>query len=76
MINLLGEVGYEGEPFIEGIHDALEIPELSFHFYGKSFTKPFRKMGHVTVLDDDINEALNKANKAKQILKIKGSKEV
>ncbi len=76
MINLLGEQGYEGEPFIDGIHDALEIPELSFHFYGKSFTKPFRKMGHVTVLDDDINKALEKAMKAKDILKIKGSKKV
>ena len=76
MINLLGEVGYEGEPFIDGIHDALEIPELSFHFYGKSFTKPFRKMGHVTVLDDDIEKALEKAMKAKDILKIKGSKKV
>jgi 5-(carboxyamino)imidazole ribonucleotide synthase len=76
MINLLGEEGYEGEPFIEGIHDALEIPELSFHFYGKSFTKPFRKMGHITVLDDDIDKALEKANKAKSILKIKGSKKI
>jgi 5-(carboxyamino)imidazole ribonucleotide synthase len=76
MINLLGEEGYAGEPFIEGIHDALEIPELSFHFYAKTYTKPFRKMGHVTVLDDDIEEALKKANKAKEILKIKGSKEV
>ncbi len=74
MINLLGEEHYEGEPFIHGIHDALEIPELSFHFYGKSYTKPFRKMGHVTVLDDDINKALEKAMKAKDILKIKGSK--
>ncbi len=76
MVNLLGEEGFEGEPFIEGIHDALEIPELSFHFYGKSFTKPFRKMGHITVLDDDINKALEKAMKAKDILKIKGSKKI
>ena len=76
MINLLGEEGYEGEPFIEGIHDALEIPELSFHFYGKTFTKPFRKMGHVTVLDDDIDKALEKAMNAKAILKIKGSKKI
>jgi len=74
MVNVLGEEGYEGEPFIDGIHEALEIPELSFHFYGKSFTKPFRKMGHVTVLDDDIDKALEKAMKAKSILKIKGSK--
>ena len=76
MVNLLGEEGYAGEPFIEGIHDALKIPELSFHFYGKTYTKPFRKMGHITVLDDDIKKALEKANKAKDILKIKGSKKV
>jgi len=74
MVNLLGEDGYEGEPFIEGIHDALEIPELSFHFYGKTYTKPFRKMGHITVLDDNMDQALQKAMKAKKILKIKGSK--
>ncbi len=76
MVNVLGEEGYEGEPFIVGIHDALEIPELSFHFYGKSFTKPFRKMGHITVLDDDIDKALQKAMKAKDILKVQGSKKI
>ncbi len=76
MVNLLGEPGYEGEPVIEGIHEALEIPELSFHFYAKSFTKPYRKMGHITVLDDDIDAALKKAMKAKAILKIKGSKKI
>jgi len=76
MINLLGEEGYEGEPFIDGIHEALEIPELSFHFYGKTFTKPYRKMGHVTVLDDDIDKAFEKAMKAKDILKIKGNKKI
>lgn len=76
MVNLLGEEGYEGEPIIEGIHEALEIPELSFHFYGKSFTKPFRKMGHITVLDDNIDRALEKAMRAKNVLKIKGSKRI
>jgi 5-(carboxyamino)imidazole ribonucleotide synthase len=76
MVNLLGEEHYEGEPVIEGIHEALEIPELSFHFYAKSFTKPFRKMGHITVLDDDINKALEKAMQAKKILKVKGSKKI
>ena len=76
MVNLLGEEGYEGVPFIEGIHDALEIPELSFHFYGKKETKPFRKMGHITVLDDNLDVALSKALKAKDILKIKGSKKI
>lgn len=76
MVNLLGEEGYEGEPFIEGIHEALEIPELSFHFYGKKETKPFRKMGHITVLSEDLDEALKKALKAKDILKIRGSKKL
>lgn len=76
MVNLLGEEGYEGEPVIEGIRDALRIPELSFHFYGKTYTKPFRKMGHITVLDDDIDEAFKKAMKAKTMLKVKGSKKV
>ncbi|MDQ7067475.1 MAG: 5-(carboxyamino)imidazole ribonucleotide synthase [Sulfurimonas sp.] len=76
MVNLLGEEGYAGEPFIDGIHEALAIPELSFHFYGKTFTKPFRKMGHITVLDDDIDMALQKAMRAKKILKIKGSKKI
>lgn len=76
MINVLGEVGYTGEPFIEGIHDVLAIPELSFHFYGKSLTNPFRKMGHITVLDTTIDKALKKAMKAKNIIKIKGSKKI
>jgi 5-(carboxyamino)imidazole ribonucleotide synthase len=73
MVNLLGEEGYKGEPIIEGLHDALEIPGLSFHFYGKKDTAPFRKMGHITVLDENLDEALKKAYKAKDILKIKGS---
>jgi len=76
MVNLLGEEGYQGEPFVEGICEALKIPELSFHFYGKSLTKPFRKMGHITVLDDDVNKALKKAMRAKDILKVKGSKKI
>lgn len=76
MVNLLGEEGYEGEPCIEGLQEALKIPELSFHFYGKSVTKAFRKMGHIVVLDDDIDKALQKAMRAKDILKVKGSKKV
>jgi 5-(carboxyamino)imidazole ribonucleotide synthase len=73
MVNLLGEEGYKGEPIIEGIHEVLEIPGLSFHFYGKKETSPFRKMGHITVLDENLDVALKKAQKAKEILKVKGS---
>ena len=57
----------------EGIHEVLEIPGLSFHFYCKKETTPFRKMGHITVLDENLDDALKKAQKAKEILKVKGS---
>ncbi len=69
MLNLLGEEGYSGQPVIEGLHQALAIPGLSFHFYDKDMTKPFRKMGHITILDDN---AISTIKKVKNVLKIKG----
>lgn len=71
MINLLGEEGYEGPPIIEGVNKALSISGLSFHFYGKKVTRPFRKMGHVTILDKDLESAIEKAKKVKEFLKVK-----
>ncbi|WAM33068.1 5-(carboxyamino)imidazole ribonucleotide synthase [Caldicellulosiruptor morganii] len=71
MINLLGEEGYRGTPLIEGLEEALSIEGVSFHFYGKKLTAPFRKMGHVTVVDNDQERAIEKARKVKEILKIK-----
>jgi len=73
MINLLGEEGYQGQPIIEGLSEALSIPGLSFHLYGKKETRSFRKMGHVTILDEDIEEAIKKAEKVKNFLRITGS---
>ncbi|MGB9839514.1 5-(carboxyamino)imidazole ribonucleotide synthase [Thermovenabulum sp.] len=70
MVNILGGKGYEGAPLIEGLKEALSIEGLSFHFYGKSITKPFRKMGHITILDENIEKAVEKAVKAKKLLKI------
>jgi len=61
MFNLLGEVGYEGKPVIEGLEEALSLPGLSFHFYRKAITKPYRKMGHVTIIAPTVEEALQKA---------------
>ncbi|WP_271629541.1 5-(carboxyamino)imidazole ribonucleotide synthase [Caldicellulosiruptor sp. DIB 104C] len=71
MINLLGEDGYKGTPVIEGLIDALSIEGVSFHFYGKKVTAPFRKMGHITILDDNLERAIEKAKKVKEVLKIK-----
>ncbi|NVK49004.1 MAG: 5-(carboxyamino)imidazole ribonucleotide synthase, partial [Cyclobacteriaceae bacterium] len=51
MINLLGEEGYQGEAYVEGLEEAISEKGVYIHLYGKKLTKPFRKMGHVTVLD-------------------------
>jgi len=71
MLNLLGEAGYSGEPLIEGLHEALAIEGLAFHLYGKPSTKPFRKMGHITIVDKDLSQAMEKMYRIKNRLKIK-----
>lgn len=70
MFNLLGEPGYEGQPQIEGLRRALAIPGLAFHLYGKAITRPFRKMGHVTITKDSLDEAISTARSVKSFLKI------
>jgi len=72
MINLLGEPGESGPPVIRGLRAALAIPGVSVHFYGKAETRPFRKMGHVTVLDADIERAREKAEEVRRLLTIGG----
>ena len=61
MINILGQPGFEGEVRYEGLRGCMGVEGAKFHIYGKTRTKPYRKMGHVTVLDDDISSALEKA---------------
>src|SRR5690606_23903873 len=53
MVNLLGEKGFEGTPKYEGMAEALATPGVFVHLYGKSKTKSFRKMGHVTIVGKD-----------------------
>ena len=72
MLNLLGEEGYEGSPVVEGLQEALAIDGVSFHFYGKKKTYPFRKMGHVTIVNKNLEKAIEIAKKVKTFLKIKG----
>jgi 5-(carboxyamino)imidazole ribonucleotide synthase len=71
MMNLLGEANYEGAARYEGLTDCMGIEGVKIHLYGKKITKPFRKMGHVTVLANSIEEAKDKANIVKQKLKVK-----
>ncbi|WP_207533206.1 5-(carboxyamino)imidazole ribonucleotide synthase [Desertivirga arenae] len=71
MINLLGEKGYEGLADYEGMGEILKHEGVYVHLYGKKFTKPFRKMGHVTVVAEDREQAISKARFVQQTLKVK-----
>ena len=70
MINLLGEMGYEGPAKYEGMEDVMKFGGVYIHLYGKVNTKPYRKMGHVTIVDDDLVKAKQKAKTVKQLLKV------
>ena len=70
MINLLGEKGHEGAARYEGLDEALGQSGVYVHLYGKAMTKPFRKMGHITVTDKNIDEATRKAIALKNLVKI------
>lgn len=70
MVNLLGEEGFAGEARYLGLEGVLSIPGAYVHLYGKVITKPFRKMGHVTIVDDDLDSLKKKANFVKSTLKV------
>ena len=70
MINLLGEKNYSGNVLYEGMDEALKIPGVHVHLYGKKITKPFRKMGHVTVVNDSAAEAHRIARKLLSTIRV------
>lgn len=70
MVNLTGEDGYSGPVVYDGIEEVLAIPGTSVHLYGKAETRPFRKMGHITVTDKELSGARSKARKVKDIIKV------
>lgn len=76
MINLLGVPGFGGRPVIRGLRAALAVPGVSLHLYGKSTTHAYRKMGHVTVLDDDIEQARDKAEQVRDLIRIEGEERI
>lgn len=71
MVNLLGEDGYSGPARFEGLEQVLAMPGVYVHLYGKTVTKPFRKMGHVTIVDEDIALLRKKVEVVKSTLKVK-----
>ena len=70
MINILGEKGFEGKAIYNGLENVLDIKNIFVHLYGKEITKPFRKMGHVTILGKTTDDCLEKAKKVKQLLTV------
>ncbi len=70
MVNLLGEDGYEGPAVYEGMEKLLATPEVFPFLYWKAITKPFRKMGHITIMDADLASLKAKADFVRSSIKV------
>lgn len=70
MVNLLGEEGHTGPAYYEGMDNLLATQGVFPFLYGKKITKPFRKMGHITVTDSDLTKLKEKAEWVKGALKV------
>lgn len=70
IVNILGAEGHSGMAVYEGLTEVLAMDNVFVHLYGKTQTKPGRKMGHVTILHKDYQDLTYKANKIKHLLKV------
>ncbi len=70
MVNLVGAEDYQGPVHYENMDKILSLPGVIPHIYGKAETRPFRKMGHVTIVDKDLNEARRIAEKVKGMVRV------
>lgn len=70
MVNVIGSENNSGEVTYEGLEEVLSIDNAFVHIYGKRFTKPGRKMGHITILSTEKQDLIHKANKIKQALTV------
>ena len=70
MVNLVGEEGYNGNVVYKNIESIMKMDGVTPHIYGKKQTRPFRKMGHVTIVNDDLSEARKIAEVVKNSIKV------
>jgi 5-(carboxyamino)imidazole ribonucleotide synthase len=70
MVNLSGEEGYSGDVIYQNIEKILGWNGVTPHIYGKKQTRPFRKMGHVTIVNQDIKEARRIAEDVKNTIRV------
>ncbi len=70
MVNLVGEEGFTGQVYYENIDKIMAIDGVTPHIYGKCETRPFRKMGHVTIVNPDMDEARKVAEEVKNSIRV------
>ena len=70
MVNLVGAENHTGNVVYKNIEDIMALDGVTPHIYGKKQTRPFRKMGHVTIVNENINEARRIAEKVKKTIKV------
>ncbi len=70
MVNLVGEEGFSGPVIYENIEEIMKIPGVTPHIYGKRETRPFRKMGHVTIVNENMIEARKIAEEVKNSIRV------
>ena len=70
MVNLVGAEGFSGDVVYENLNDILKIDGVTPHIYGKKETRPFRKMGHVTIVNTDVDKAREIAQKVKETIRV------
>jgi 5-(carboxyamino)imidazole ribonucleotide synthase len=70
MVNLVGAEGHTGDVVYENIEEIMQLEGVTPHIYGKKQTRPFRKMGHVTIVHEDIAEARKIAATVKQTINV------
>lgn len=71
MVNLVGEEGFSGDVFYENIEQVMALSGVIPHIYGKRKTHPFRKMGHITIVNSILSEARKIAQQVKQTIRVK-----
>ena len=70
MVNLVGAEDFIGNVVYENIEAIMKMDGVTPHIYGKKQTRPFRKMGHVTIVNEDVNEARRVAEEVKKTIKV------
>ncbi|KZS40770.1 5-(carboxyamino)imidazole ribonucleotide synthase [Aquimarina aggregata] len=70
MVNLVGADGHTGDVVYKNIEKIMAWSGVTPHIYGKKQTRPFRKMGHVTIVHESIEEARIIAEKVKKTIKV------